>query len=110
MPMTLEEFAGAHGHVIDSALSLYVNHMRENAAELLAAAYCPQGPPKTPRPGYINITPTPAGLRRTAEIFTEQANRADVVHKAWVAETEGPDEEDAELLGIDPDGTHHFRV
>ena len=110
MPMTLEQFADTHGGVIDNALGLYVDHMRENAAELLAAAYCPQGPPKESRPGYIDITPTPAGLRMTAEIFTEQAERANAVHKVWLAETEGPDEEDAELLGIDPDGTHHFRV
>jgi len=110
--MTIEEFAdtGSNGSVIESALAFYAEKMREDAGLLLAAAYCPAGPPKEPRGGFIDITPAPAGLRMTAEIFTDQANRADAVLKAWLAETEGPDEEDAELLGIDPDGTHHFRV
>jgi hypothetical protein len=90
--MTLEEFADKHGHVIESALSVYIERMREDANELLFAAWCPAGPPKEPRPGYIDITPMPAGLRMTAEIFSEQADLANAVRTAWLTETEGPDE------------------
>jgi hypothetical protein len=110
--MNVEEFAdqGSNGSVIENALAFYSEKMREDAELLLAEAWCPQREPKPHRAGFIDITPAPAGLRMTSEIFTDQADRADEVRKAWLAETEGPDEGDAELLGIDPDGTHHFRI
>jgi hypothetical protein len=110
MVMSLEEFDDAHGGVITNALNSYAERMRSEADDLLAAAYIPQGPPTEPKPGYISMRPTPAGMRQMAVVFADAAKQAENACKAWTAETEGPDEEDAELLGIDPDGTHHFRV
>jgi hypothetical protein len=91
MTMTVEEFAGTghNGSVIESALIGYIETMRKDADLLLASAYCPAGPPKEPRPGYIDITPTPAGLRMTSEIFCTQAAQAETVLAAWRAEANG---------------------
>jgi hypothetical protein len=111
MPMTLEEFDNTHGAIIRNALSVYAERMRETAEQARTdAATIDQQPAPVPAPGMISVRPSGNAMRRMAAMFDEAADKADATHKAWTDETEGPDEEDAELLGIDPDGTHHFRV
>jgi hypothetical protein len=111
--MTLEEFDDQHGSVITTALAVYAEQMRATAQESRDTAIQmelhPQPEPEPP-PGTISIRPTSGALRRMAAMFEGCAVKAEKALDAWRTETEGPDEDDAELLGIDPDGTHHFRV
>jgi hypothetical protein len=89
----LAGFTGQHGHQVLNALRNQERHMREAAEEALRAAWCPQGPPREPTPGYIDCTPTPAGFAGLAETFSQAADAAAAAADAWEELTEEVEEE-----------------
>lgn len=96
MPITLEEFDDAHGAVIKNALAVYAEHMRETAAQARTdAGTIDQQPEPAPTPGTISIRPSGNAMRRMAAMFDESADQADATYKAWMDETEGPDDPEA---------------
>jgi hypothetical protein len=96
MPITLEEFDTQHGAVVRNALAVYAERMRDAAAEARKGTVISEEPESEATPGTISMKPTRSGWAQMAAMFDEAANQADAAHKAWMDETEGPDEDDAE--------------
>jgi hypothetical protein len=97
MALTLEEFHNRHGAIVSNALDLYIERMREAAAEARKGAEVPEGPEAEPTPGTISIRPHPNGFARMAGAFDEAADRAEQARSEYETMAEGPDEDSTEL-------------
>lgn len=64
-------------HLAFNVLPSYIEHMHETSAEFRRAADAIEAaPPAEPKPGFIDITPHPNGLRQMATVFDDQADAA----------------------------------
>jgi|SRR5215471_1916205 len=79
----LADFIGRHGWQVTNALQNQERHMREAAEECWQAAWCPQGPPRETTPGYIDISPAPAGCATLATMFDQAADAAAAALEEW---------------------------
>lgn len=82
------DFFERHGHVIENALAVYAERMRETAAGCEQASHAPEilpGDPVQHEDGTrsITLTPTPGGYAGMARLFTESAERAEQASRAY---------------------------